>query len=125
MLRKILKDQRGFTLMELIIVVTILAVLAGVALLNTGGIDDDAKVSAAKTDIATLATAAKVYKIKTGNLPANLAALAADNGNYKAMLDSIPKDATDTTQNYSFTVDNTAKTVTIATHDNLYPYVVK
>lgn len=117
--RKILRDQRGFTLIELIIVVTILAVLAGVALLNSGGTEDEAKLAKAKTDVDTLATALKVYKIKEGKYPAALTDLTSDGTKgYKAMLDEIPNDpygAAD--QDYAYTAAADGKTATVSTND--------
>ena len=92
---KILRKEKGFTLIELIIAVAILAVLAGMALLNSGITENDARDAVLEADFHTLATAIKVYKIKTGSLPADLNALTVDSGQYKAMIDAVPDDPYD------------------------------
>ncbi|HOJ79146.1 MAG TPA: type II secretion system protein, partial [Bacillota bacterium] len=61
-LKRILKDQKGFTLIELVFAVIILAVLAGVALINLGSTEDDAKNARVEADLRTISTAIKVYK---------------------------------------------------------------
>jgi type II secretion system protein G len=93
LIRNMLQDQKGFTLIELIIVVAILAVLAGAALMSSTGSEEEAKAAVANVDIKTLATAINVYKIKEGDFPADLDALLTDgpNGKYKPMLDELPE----------------------------------
>ena len=56
MMKKI-KNQQGFTLIELIIVIAVIAILAAVLLPRFLGFTDDAKMSAAKADAKNLATA--------------------------------------------------------------------
>ncbi len=114
-LRNLFREEKGFTLIELIIVVVILALLAGIALLNTGGAEDDAKLAKARTDVDTIATALKVYKLKLGAYPATLADLTSNSGNYKAMLDEIPKDPFDASNAYNYVVDAVTGAVTLST----------
>jgi prepilin-type N-terminal cleavage/methylation domain-containing protein len=97
-----MRSQKGFTLLELIFVVIILAVLAGVALINLGGSDDDAKLAAVKTDMQSIATALKVYKAKIGEFPATLSALTSASGTYKAMLDSEPTQPSGSSYTYEY-----------------------
>lgn len=92
-IRELFHNQKGFTLIELVFVVIILAVLAGVALLNMGDTEDSAKDAKVKADFRAMATAIKVYKVKTGNYPANLTALTTASGSYASpMLDEVPVD---------------------------------
>ena len=51
----------GFTLIELILVTVIIGILAGMVVINYGGFQQDAKVRAAKGDIATLGQAIDLY----------------------------------------------------------------
>lgn len=69
--------RSGFTLLEVLIVVAILVVLAGVASVYVFRYLDDAKVDRAKADVQTLTRAAQSYEIRFGELPAQLSLLAA------------------------------------------------
>lgn len=91
--KKILKTEEGFTLIELIFVVIIIAVLAGIALVNMGASEDDAKTAIVKADLRMLATAIKVYKAKEGEFPESLDALLHEGPKgYKPLLEALPID---------------------------------
>ncbi len=59
----------GFTLAELIVVITILAVLATIGFLALSGYSQDAKVSAIKANVRSLYTAIGAESAITGNSP--------------------------------------------------------
>lgn len=69
--------RRAFTLLELIVVITVIAILAGVAapalFRNVG----DARVAAAKADLSTLATALETYAMTNGRYPLTSQGLSA------------------------------------------------
>jgi prepilin-type N-terminal cleavage/methylation domain-containing protein len=54
-------NNKGFTLVELLIVVIILAVLAAIVVPQFGSSTEDAKVSTIKTDLAALRNAIELY----------------------------------------------------------------
>lgn len=56
-----LKNQRGFTLVELLVVVIILAVLAAMVIPQLRSSSQDAKLSALDTDLATIRSAVELY----------------------------------------------------------------
>ncbi len=68
-------DQEGFTLIELLIVVVILGILAAIVVFSVTGVNNTSKVSACKTDIKTIDTAAEAYFAQNSTNPATMAAL--------------------------------------------------
>ncbi len=58
------KDERGFTLTELMVVIFIIGLLATVVMINVLPSQDRAMVTKAKADISTLETALEQYKAR-------------------------------------------------------------
>ena len=61
--------NKGFTLLELIVVVAVIAVLIGITIPVVGGIIEDAKQSKAHSELKTLAASCLSYQSKYGFLP--------------------------------------------------------
>jgi general secretion pathway protein G len=61
--------EAGFTLIELMVVIVILGILAGLIIPRFMGEPDKAKQAAAKTQIVSLETALKMYKLDNGGYP--------------------------------------------------------
>ena len=61
------RSEEGFTLIELMIVIVILGVLAGIVIFAVGGITDNGNVAACKSDVKTLEVAVEAYKAKAEN----------------------------------------------------------
>jgi general secretion pathway protein G len=72
-----LKTQRGFTLLEIMVVLVIIGILATAVVLNIGGDVDKATITRAKQDIATLTTAIERYKMDNFVYPSTEQGLAA------------------------------------------------
>lgn len=64
-----LRKQRGFTLIEIMVVVVILGVLAALVVPNIMGKPDEARISAAKSDIRTISGALNMYKLHNFTYP--------------------------------------------------------
>jgi general secretion pathway protein G len=76
--------SRGFTLVELMLVMLILAILAAVVVPRIAGRGEDAKKSAAKADITNIGTALDQFEVDCGRYPSSdegLQALVVQPGN--------------------------------------------
>jgi general secretion pathway protein G len=74
------KRSRGFTLVELLLVLVILALIGGLVLPGIIGKAEGAKVKAAGSQISRLAMAVESYYLDTGSTPENLDLLIGDSG---------------------------------------------
>lgn len=67
--------QAGFTLVEVLLVVAILGILAGVMVFSTKGRIGQTQIGACRTSIQGICTAIDVYEVDNGTIPASLDAL--------------------------------------------------
>jgi general secretion pathway protein G len=93
--------QGGFTLIELMVVLAIIGVLAALIVPNVLGRADDARITAARTDVGNLVQALKLYKLDNQRFPTAEQGLNALTlkpttepvpGNWKPYLDKLPSD---------------------------------
>ena len=69
--------QRGFTLIEIMVVVVILGILAALVVPQVMGRPDQAKVTVAKTDITAIGASLDMYKLDNGTYPSTQQGLEA------------------------------------------------
>ncbi|HOU77885.1 MAG TPA: type II secretion system major pseudopilin GspG [Syntrophales bacterium] len=69
MKRRVGRNNRGFTLIELMVVIVILGILAGLIIPRIMGRPDEARRAKARVQIESLGTALKLYKLDNGNYP--------------------------------------------------------
>ncbi|MCP4759207.1 MAG: prepilin-type N-terminal cleavage/methylation domain-containing protein [Planctomycetes bacterium] len=70
MTHRIRRAARGFTLIEILIVVVILGILAAVIIPQFTNAADDASVSSARTQLQTMRSQIELYRSQQGNYPA-------------------------------------------------------
>jgi len=96
-------SARGFTLIEIMVVIVIMGILAALVVPKLMGRTDDARIIAARQDIATVMQALKLYKLDNQRYPTTeqgLLALiakptsgpAANGWKTGGYLDKLPKD---------------------------------
>ena len=92
--------RHGFTLLELMLVLAILVVLAGVVGVNIFGAQDDANRKTTEVQLQSLKDNIKLYRLKTNQMPDTLDALVNGPSDATAkakfgqpIIESIPKDA--------------------------------
>lgn len=69
--------KAGFTLLEMVIVLGIIAVLLGGSIALIGGLGEGAKLQRVETDFNTIGTALKTYKLNAGTYPTTQQGLKA------------------------------------------------
>ncbi len=98
---KSLRKSRGFTLIELMVVLVIIGVLAALIVPNMLDRADDARVTAARTDVNNLMQALKLYKLDNLRYPSGEQGLQAlvvkptigvIPPNWRPYLDKLPAD---------------------------------
>lgn len=70
-------NRGGFTLIEIMVVIVILAMLAALVGPKLMGRTDDAKIQTTRTQISNLETALKLYKLDNGGYPSTEQGLTA------------------------------------------------
>ncbi len=105
------RNNRGFTLIEVMVVILIIGVLAALVVPKVMSRPDEARITAAKQDIATISQALNLYKLDNGRYPSTEQGLAAlvkkptvapipANWKSEGYLDRVPKDPWGTPYQY-------------------------
>jgi general secretion pathway protein G len=96
--------QRGFTLIEIMVVIVIIGVLAALIVPKVMSRPDEARATAARTDIASIVQALNLYKLDSHRYPTTEQGLQAlvtkptiapvpENWKGNGYLERVPKDA--------------------------------
>jgi general secretion pathway protein G len=110
-LRALRKNESGFTLTELLIVIVILGVLTGVVIIAVGAFDERGETAACKSDKKSTEVAVEAYRAKTGAYPNE----ATSDLRFKQLTDGgYLRQKPQTGAGYTITISDTAGTVTAA-----------
>lgn len=109
--------KHGFTLLELLIVISIIAILAATLIPNFIGFDAEAKLASTKTNLNTLRTRISLFRAKESRYPTKLEDLLevtySDLGIEKPYLEQIPVEFISTSDGNN-TIDNIRSTDSMA-----------
>jgi prepilin-type N-terminal cleavage/methylation domain-containing protein len=109
------KQDKGFTLVELLIVIVILGILATVTVFAVRGITDQGQDNACAVEKRTIETAIEAFYADNNAAPADSAATAPYGGfavlGNGAYLQDAPADLA---ERWEFTTDTTANQTTVA-----------
>jgi len=112
-IRKLLKKQEGFTLVELMIVVVILGILAGIGVQQYGNIQERAKKAADEANRKVLTNAANMWLIMNGGFDGENEATKTFDGEENELVpdyvDEWPRNPYTNDKDYVVTITKTVK----------------
>lgn len=112
-IRKLLKKQEGFTLVELMIVVVILGILAGIGVQQYGNIQERAKKAAHDANKKVLTNAANMWLIMNGGFDGENEATKTFDGEENELVpdyvDEWPRNPYTNDKDYVVTITKTVK----------------
>jgi prepilin-type N-terminal cleavage/methylation domain-containing protein len=98
------RRSKGFTIIELLIVIAVIAILIGLTLPRFRGMQEEGNIAKAKGELRTLQTAAESYYIHNNNTyPTALSSLTSATPNIIGS--SLPTDPFNGTSNYGYATD--------------------
>lgn len=102
-LQSLKKKKKGFTLLELLVVLAILAILIAIAIPVYKGQKEKAAITAHNANVRVLETAVESYKQDHGEYPENVDALK---GNYIKSVPKVPSSNNENLKGQSYKITN-------------------
>lgn len=108
-IRKLLKKQEGFTLVELMIVVVILGILAGIGVQQYGNIQERAKKAAHDANKKVLTNAANMWLIMNGGFEGEDKRFEGEEDDLAQYVDEWPMNPYSNERDYVVTITKTVE----------------
>jgi len=113
-----MRRQRGFTFIELLVVVTISALLMGAAMVGYSSISRRSRDTRRRTDMETIRSALELYRSENGSYPLSVSEGGSISIGGVVYLDPVPSDPKDGSYVYTRTATTTyTMTCTLESED--------
>ena len=108
-MKRLLKSNRGFTLVELMIVITVIAILTTIAVVSFTRVQKQSRDTKRKGDLRSIATATQAYFSEASSYPTDLSTALVP-----TYIPTFPIDPTgDAMGSYSYSVDTSQNVYTL------------
>ena len=113
-------NHRGFTIVELLIVIVVIAILAAITVVAFDGVQSRSRDSKRKQDVAAIVKSLQLYNIDNGNMVGSGSGCGSDgNGNGYYNYEGTP------TPNYPISIDNCLRSAGYTNNEILDPTGLK
>ena len=96
-----MRKERGFTFVELLVVVTIIALISGIAMVSFTTTNANARDSKRKGDLEQMRAALEICRAESGSYPPSIGATISCAG--QTYLDPVPEDPREGQAGYDYT----------------------
>lgn len=106
-------SKKGFTLVELLVVIVIISILATLLMANFIGARQRARDAVRKSDVKQIQAALEIYRADNGSYPSSLPCGGVFSSGSATYMKKVPCDPLNTTTSYVYSADATGSTYTI------------
>lgn len=119
--RRLNQEEQGFTLVELMVVVVILGILAGIGIQQFGVVQETARKNANKANVRLLVSAAQMYLIMDPNAGEGQIEITEDTDELKDYIAEWPEDPWSKKDEYKVIITGTREIKVMLGSTEVYP----